>query len=233
MLPPLKILKNEQPSYPIGNVHDNIPGVSYWTQPKVWMDHVVFNQWLNEIRALPPVPPGRERVLFLDNCSGHAMTEEVIETLRKTRTEVRFLPANATDLWQPADSFVFQKIKAAWRARWDAKKPSMIEQNMWIDPRQGSGKLVNSGKTYFLNLAKNTVRDMNAQRDKNGMLYSRKAMIRCCLSKSENGVWEEKQLFQNLQDIIERYRENFNGAPVDMNKDLPGERTESDEEASS
>ena len=65
------------------------------------------------------------------------------------------------------------------------------------------------------------------------MLYSREAMIRCGLAKSENGVWEEKQLFQNIQDIIERYRENFNGAQVDINKDLPGERTESNEEANS
>ena len=149
VLPPFMILKNEERSYPIRNVPDNSPGVSYRTQPKAWMDHVVFYHWLNEIRALPPVPPARKRVLFLDNCSSHAMMEEVIETFGKTRTEVRFLPANATDLCQPADPFAIQKIEAVWRARWDAKKLSMIEQNMWVDPRKGSGKLVNPEKRTF------------------------------------------------------------------------------------
>jgi hypothetical protein len=41
------------------------------------------------------------------------------------------------------------------------------------------GALRNLGKPYFLQHAANVVRDVNAQRDKNEILYARKAMVWC------------------------------------------------------
>lgn len=41
-----------------------------------------------------------------------------------------------------------------------------------------SGKLKNPGKGFFLKLAANSIREVNKQRDKNGVPYARKAMIR-------------------------------------------------------
>lgn len=156
VFPLFMILKNEQRSCTKRDMHDNIPEVPYRT-PKTRTDHVIFNQWLTEIKALPPVSPRKKMVLFLDNCSNDAFTEEVIETLRKIRTEVRFLPADATDLCQPADSFVIQNVKAAWGAKSDVKKLSMIENICWVDPKKKSGDLVNPRKMYCFNLTKNAV----------------------------------------------------------------------------
>lgn len=39
-----------------------------------------------------------------------------------------------------------------------------------------SGKVKNPGKHLFLKLAANADRDVNSQRDKNGIKYTRKAM---------------------------------------------------------
>lgn len=66
------------------------------------------------------------------------------------------------------------------------------------------------------------------QRDIDNVLYTRKAMIRCNMSLDLNGVWEEMPLSPELQNIVNRYRENFNGEPVHTERDLEGEAIESD-----
>ena len=81
-----------------------------------------------------------------------------------------------------------------------------------------SGKLPNPSKHYFLELATAAVRDVNAQRDIEGPTYARKAMIRCGLALNTNGQWEERQLFPKLQNIIQRHRNHFEGAPVIANE---------------
>ena len=79
---------------------------------------------------------------------------------------------------------------------------------------EGSGKLKNPDKLFFLRLAAQSVRKVNSMRDRDGLIYARKAMIRCGLSKNLNGLWETNQLFPKLQDIIKKYRSHFEGAPV-------------------
>lgn len=128
-------------------------------------------------------------------------------SLRKCHTEKNL--TNGSDLEQPDDCFVSQKRTAAWRALWDARMLSMIENGMWLDPRKGSGKLVNSGKAYFLRLAADAVRDVDQQRDTDGILFVRKAMVRCGIYLTLNGQWEEHQLFPRLQEIIKKYQDNF------------------------
>jgi DDE superfamily endonuclease len=105
----LMIFTNKDRNYPIRGVPDDVPGVCYRTGPKGWMDRKVFVQWLEEKRANPPDKYGRKKVIFMDNCSGHNDTPESIAALNKLNAELRRLPPNATDLCQPADSFIISK----------------------------------------------------------------------------------------------------------------------------
>ena len=121
------------------------------------------------------------------------------------RTRDYHFPANTTDLNQPCDSFVIQKLKDAWRKRWDAYKLEHINANAW----NRSGLLPNPGNAYFLRLAADVVRDVNDQRDENGITYARKAMILCGMSLNTNGIWEIGQLKPELQNIIRKHRAEF------------------------
>lgn len=219
---PLMIFKNLSRSYPIRGLNDDVPGVAYRSSPKSFMDRVLFCDWLNERRIFQPFPNGRTRVLYVDNCSAHKLTEDVQAALQRSRTVLRFFPACATDLVQPADSFVIQQIKSEWRARWDAKLMDMISNNMWTSAG-GSGRLVNPGKRFFLRLAADVVRCVAQKRDSEGILLIRKAMIRCGMALNLNGIWEERQLSPELQNIINKYRDNFNGTPVGCEGDQGGE----------
>ena len=127
---------------------------------------------------------------------------------------IRFLVANATHLVQPADSFVISKIKDVWKARWERYKFDAIQRGEWQNRSRKngcSGALKNPGKTFFLELAAQSVRSVNAQRDKNGLSYARKAMIRTGLSLDVNGEWHVKQLSPELQAIIKKHPGHFNG----------------------
>lgn len=55
------------------------------------------------------------------------------------------------------------------------------------------------------------VRDVNRQRDENGLTYAGKAMIRSGMALIVNGKWEEKLLFPRLQAIIEKHLHQFEG----------------------
>jgi hypothetical protein len=73
----------------------------------------------------------------------------------------------------------------------------------------GSGKLKNPGKKFFLELAAESIREFNRQRDANGISWSRKAMIRCGLALNCDGNWETSQLSNELQAIVQKYPEKF------------------------
>lgn len=228
---PMIIFKNASRSYPIRGVQDDTPGITYRSSPKGWMDSALFADWLNSARIFQPLPNNRTRVMYVDNCSAHKLTPVTQAAIQRSRTELRFFPACATDMVQPADSFVIQRIKSEWRARWDKKVMDMIANKMWTDPRDGSGRLVNPGKKFFLSMAADVVRTVGQQRDQDGILYTRKALVRCGMALNYNGLWEERQLSPELQNIVKKYAENFNGQPVTTDQDLDGERTDTDEES--
>ncbi|CDF38688.1 unnamed protein product [Chondrus crispus] len=213
---PMLVFKNENCSYPIRAVPDTVPGVCYRSGKKGWMDNRVFQEWLSEPRAIRALQNTQRRVLFVDNCSGHNENESVQKCLGEIKTELRKFPLNATDLVQPADSFAISKIKDACRREWDTYKAGEIARGSWMGSGPGaSGKLKNPGKGFFLKLAANAVREVNNQRDKNGVSFARKSMIRTGLSLNLNGLWEEKQLSSELQAIISKHRVHFNGQEVE------------------
>lgn len=222
----LLVFKNGKYSYPIRGVPHDVPGVCYRSQPKGLMDRRVFAEWLGEGRIFKPFPDERKRVIYVYNAGGHARNDEVRAALQKSNTELRLLPKNATEICQPADSFVIQKIKTAWRAMWDEKCMEMVTKDEWTCFKNGSGKLPNPAKRFFLQLAADSVRAVAKQRDSDGFLFSRKAMIRCGMALNLNGRWEVKQLFPHLQDIVKKYEETFNGTPVADSLALDGELTQ-------
>ena len=106
------------------------------------MDNRVFREWLSEPRAIKADTYGRKRVIFVNNCTGQNDTDGFKACLARVNTEFRKLPANATDLIQPADSFVISKLKDAWRKRWDEYKVGMMNRGEWM--RIGADLVVSS-----------------------------------------------------------------------------------------
>lgn len=48
---------------------------------KGWIDRIVMAQWQREPRAIKALPNGRKRVLFIDNFSGHNLTDNIKQAL--------------------------------------------------------------------------------------------------------------------------------------------------------
>lgn len=207
--PPFIVFMNKNRSYPIKGVPDNVPGVAYRSGPKGWIDTVVMPQYFEENRVIVKLPNGRTRVLFVDNCSGHNRTEDLETSLQKINTTVRYFPPNVTHLVQPCDTFVIQKIKQRWAVHWEKFKMELIQKGLWKD---SSGKLYNPGKPFFLKLAARVVREVNLQKDTDGLNFARKAMIISGLSLNTNGFWEVKQLTPALQRIVEKHNTVFDAS---------------------
>lgn len=218
--PPLMIFMNAAGNYPIHGVPDKTPGVCYRSSKKGWMTQKLFREYLKEKRAIRADPHGRKKTIYLDNCSGHLEANECEAELDGINSTLKFFPPNATDLCQPADSFVIAKIKDAWKKKWNEKKMKLIVDNCWQNKvrKDGSwsGKIQNPGKKFFLELAADAVKAVNLQKDKNGMSYARKAMIRCGLSLGIDGTWSVTQLYPHLQEIVKKHRSHFDGEPVDV-----------------
>ena len=123
------IFMNKDRNYPIRRVPADIPGVSYRSGPKGRIDKTVFPQWHNEKRFIQPLPNGHQRLLYLDNCSGNAYTENFINSLFSVRTKLLLFPPNATHLVQPCDSFILKKIERVWNTRWEHYKMKKIKKS--------------------------------------------------------------------------------------------------------
>lgn len=124
----------------------------------------------------------------MDNCSGHKITDQVLQSLEAILTGIVFLTKNATHLCQPLDSFIIQKVKEMWRELWQYEKMELIMIREWMGTQQGSRKLLNLGSYFYLDLARRCVNKLNSMRDMEGVSYARKAMIRCGLVLNTNGV---------------------------------------------
>ena len=66
----------------------------------------------------------------------------------------------------------------------------------------------------FQKFARDVIRNVNEQRDKNVHSYARKAMVRTGLSLNFNGEWEEAQLSHELREIVAKHRNVFEGTPI-------------------
>ncbi|POM60316.1 LOW QUALITY PROTEIN: hypothetical protein PHPALM_30834 [Phytophthora palmivora] len=196
---PLMIFVNSKGNYPIHGVPDKTPSVCYRSTKKGWMTQKLFRECLKEKRAMHGDVHVRKKIIYLDNCSGHLEAEECRTELDAINSDLTFFSPNATDICQSGDAFVESKIKDAWKAKWDEKKIERIKNNCWGKHGSWSGKLQNPGKLFFLQFAVEAVKAVNLQKDKNGISYGRKAMIRCDLSLGMEGTWSVDQLYPHIQ----------------------------------
>ena len=154
------------------------------------MDRYVFNVLLLEPRDTSKGIHGRKRILLMDNCSGHKITEDANNSLRAINVEVNFLPSNTTHLSQPLDSFTIKKLKTIWRKHWEEEKNKKIMAEEYLHGLKSSGKIQNPGKQYYMKLAAKCVEEINLKKNRNGNSIVRKAMIRCGMSLNYSGVRE-------------------------------------------
>ena len=74
-----------------------------------------------------------------------------------------------------------------------------------------SWKIPNPGNSFYLGFAAAAVPDVNAMRDSDRLRYARKPMICTLISLNINGQWKERQLFPKLLEIVQKYRQHFDG----------------------
>ena len=74
--------------------------------------------------------------------------------------------------------------------------------------------MTNLRKRFFLQLAIDSVENVNREVDCDNMSYTRKAMIRCGLTLGLDGSWNVGQLFLHLQEIIAKHLQYFQGQEV-------------------
>ena len=77
--------ENKYSNHPIQGSADNVQGISYGTHRNGWIDGHQFIQWLGEPRAIQKLPNCQQRILFIDNFSGHMSTMEVKEALENLK----------------------------------------------------------------------------------------------------------------------------------------------------
>ena len=70
-----------------------------------------FSKYLRETRVMPPLSNNNERILLVDNASGHDETPETLHALSEIETSTCKLPTNSTHLCQPLDSLIIKCIK--------------------------------------------------------------------------------------------------------------------------
>lgn len=58
------------------------------------------------------------------------------------------------------------------------------------------------------------MRDVNVQRDYQGLTYARKAMIMTSMAFNTNGLWEEGHVSARFQGIIKKHRNHFDSKTV-------------------
>jgi len=143
------------------------------------------------------------------------MTPTLMAVLEAKHASLRYLPPYSTKLCQPTNTFIISKVKDAWTKRWKAKKVELIATNAWQNtPRvdgQWSKKLTNPGKRFFLQLAADSVEDVNKEVDCDNMPYARKSIIRSGMALGVDGTWSVNQLFPHLQEIIAKHEPYFQG----------------------
>src|SRR4051812_17362333 len=125
----MMIFPNKNRSYPIRGIDTNIPGVSYHTGPKGWMDWQTLIKWLSKPRVISKDIKNHHRIIYMDNCGGHNETPELNTALEELHASIQKLPPNSTHLCQPCDAWPIQKIKQEWTTLWEAEKLKQITAN--------------------------------------------------------------------------------------------------------
>ena len=68
------IFTNGNSNYPICGLEDSVPGVSYRTGSKGWLDQSIFFQYFMEPHGYQLDHHGCTKYVWMDNCIAHNMT---------------------------------------------------------------------------------------------------------------------------------------------------------------
>ncbi|KAE8962854.1 hypothetical protein PR003_g30588 [Phytophthora rubi] len=80
ILCPMLIFKNVNSSHPIQGLPDAVDGVCYRSTPSAFINNVTMTQWLHDVRCWGPGGPFvGERILWMDNASGHSGQDVQVE----------------------------------------------------------------------------------------------------------------------------------------------------------
>lgn len=86
----------------------------------------------------------------------------------------------------------------------------MIQKSQW----KNSSKLIqNPGKSFFLKLTVDSVRDVNLEQNENGLMYACKAMVMTAMALNVNGLWQTAQLTPKLQRMVKGNKELLESVP--------------------
>lgn len=114
----MKFMKKNS-SYSICGVGGNVLDVCYRTNLKEWMNRKLMISWTKAPSTLSPLPNWRKRNVYVDNYAGNTLTPELHSSSEEINIEARIFPAKETNLLQPVNYFVIQKLKSARKKRWN------------------------------------------------------------------------------------------------------------------
>lgn len=150
-------------------------------------------------------------VVYSYNCNAHKLTDTLRCDVQKKNIDLRFFPGCAAHLIRPLDSFVIALLEKEWMKSWDDDMVKLVKNKCFPDPRTGSGKVVNIENAFLLKLSSEVPYVVSKKRDKYGVLFKHKVMISCEMGHNLNRLCETSQLSSELQNIVAKYREKFNG----------------------
>lgn len=95
--PLFMIFQNKECNFPIQGRPDDVPGISYRTGKKGWMDQRVMALMLKEKRFLKRRADGRKHIIFIDNVGSHNTNPGARESIERTqhRASIFFPKCNA------------------------------------------------------------------------------------------------------------------------------------------
>ena len=82
---PMLIFTNLGSNYSIRGLEDNILRVCNSTGPKGWMDQTLFAKFFANPRAFQGDIHGRQKLIWVDNCTGHNITPRLTALLEQNR----------------------------------------------------------------------------------------------------------------------------------------------------
>ena len=179
------------------------------------MDQGLFVDFFKEPRAFQSDLHGRTKTILVDNCIGHNLTPRLQAIFQAKHSVLRYLPPCSIHLYQLTDTFIVSKIKDVWTKHWKEKKTELIASNAWLNTARGDGqwskKFTNPGKWFFLQLAADSIEDVNREVDCDNISYAQKAIIRSNMALDLDGTWSVHQLFPHLQELIAKHEPIFHG----------------------
>lgn len=98
-------------------IHLVVEGITYCSSSKGCMSAQMFVNYFNDLSINQQLKNNRTRKSWIESCSIHNESHEILETLNVFRTELKRFHHNCTSTAQPLDQLLLRSFKAEWRER--------------------------------------------------------------------------------------------------------------------